>query len=140
MESQVSGLAKLDRKVSELAKFGLGKLLDLPNFNQESHDMRVTCIIILIILQAAYNILHISYHVVHIILSYAMRPSNHGLDIRTSQNECSTYGTSTREPSLTKTESASLFIRTSFSFFHILVQPQVIPRMQFKTLIRFAVQ
>ena len=90
MESQVNGLAK----------FGIGKLA-----------MRVTCISILIILQAPHNILHILYHVVHIILSYAMRPWNHGLDIKTSQNEGSTYGTSTREPSLANTESTS-FIHT----------------------------
>ena len=67
MESQDSGLAKSD---------------------QESHAMRVPCIII---------------HIVHIISSYAMRPWNHGLDIKTSQNEGSTYGTSTREPSLINT-------------------------------------
>ena len=90
MESQVSGLAK----------FGLGKSMDLPNLDLESHAMSVTCIIKLIILQTAHNIFHISYHVVHIILSYDMRLWNHGLDIRTSQIEGSTYGTSTREPSL----------------------------------------
>ena len=64
MESQVSGLAK----------FGLGKSMDLSNLDWESHAMIVTCIIKFIILQTAHNIFHISYHVVHIILSYAMRP------------------------------------------------------------------
>ena len=77
--------------------------------------MRVTCIIILIILQTTHNILHIPYHIVHIILSYAMRPWNHRLDIRTSQNEGSTYGASNKEPSLTNIESAS-FIHTYFIF------------------------
>ena len=74
----------MDSHVSGLAKFGSGKSMDLPNRDLESHAMSVTCIIKLIILQTAYNIFHISYHVVHIILSYAMRPWDHGLDVRTS--------------------------------------------------------
>ena len=65
-----------------------------------------------------HNIFHISYHVVHIFLSYAMRPWDHGLDVRTSLNEGSTCGTSTREPSLANTESAS-FIHTYFIFIHL---------------------
>ena len=105
MESQVSGLAK----------FGLGKSMDLPNLDLESHAMSVTCIIKLIILQTAHNIFHISYHVVHIILSYAMRPWDHGLDVRTSQSEASTYETTTRDPSLKNTVSTS-FIHTYFIF------------------------
>ena len=48
--------------------------MDLSNFDLESHVMSVTCIIKLIILQTTHNILDISYHTVHIILSYAMRP------------------------------------------------------------------
>ena len=79
--------------------------------------MRVTCIIILIILQAAHNILHISYHIVHIILSYAMRRWNHGFDIRTSQNVGSAYETLTRDATLENIESAS-FIYTYFIFIH----------------------
>ena len=55
--------------------------MDLPNLDLESHAMSVTCIIKLIILQTTHNIFHISYHVVHIILSYAMRPWDHGLDL-----------------------------------------------------------
>ena len=106
MESQVSGLAK----------FGSGKSMDLPNRDLESHAMSVTYIIKLIILQTAYNIFHISYHVVHIILSYSMKTWDRGLDVRTYQNEGSTYGTSTREPSLANTGSA-LFIHT----YHISV-------------------
>ena len=81
MESQVSGLAK----------FGLGKSMDLPNLDLESHSMSVTCIIKLIILQTTHNIfhiahiiIHITHNIVHIIHSYAMRPWNHGLDIKTS--------------------------------------------------------
>ena len=96
----------MECQVNGLAKFGIGKLA-----------MRVTCISILIILQAPHNILHILYHVVHIILSYAMIPWDHGLDIRTSQNEGSTYGTSTREPSSANTEPAS-FIRSYFISIH----------------------
>ena len=61
-------------KVRGLAKFRLGKSVDFPNLEYDSHALRVTCIIILIILQAEHYILHISYDVVHIILSYAMRP------------------------------------------------------------------
>ena len=105
MESQVSGLTK----------FGLGKSMDLPNFDLESHAMSVTYIIKLIILQTTHNIFHISYHVVHIILSYAMKPWDHGLDVRISQNEGSTYETSTREPSLINTEYVS-FIHAYFIF------------------------
>ena len=75
----------MEIQVSGLAKFGLGKSMDLPNLDLESHAMSVTCIIKFIILQTTYNIFHRSYHVVHIILSYAMRPWNHGLDIMTSQ-------------------------------------------------------
>ena len=63
------------------------------------------------ILQAAHNVLHISYHVVHIIISYAMRHWNHGLDIRTCQNEGSTFGTLTRESSLVNTDSTSFIHR-----------------------------
>ena len=88
----------------------------------ESHAMRVTCVIIRVILHTTHNVLHIVHHImhiahniIHIILSYAMRPWNHGFDIRTSQNEGSTNGTSTREPSLTNTESIS-FIHTYFIF------------------------
>ena len=95
----------MESEVSGLAKFGLGKSMVLPNLDLESHAMSVTCIIKLIILLTAHNIFHISCHVVHIILSYAMRPWDHGLDVRTSQNEGSTYVTSTREPSLANTES-----------------------------------
>ena len=105
MESQVSGLAK----------FGLGKSVDFTNLDYESHAMRVTCIIILIISQTPHNIFHISYLIGHIILSYVMRPWNHGLDIMTFQNEGSTYRTSTREPFLANTESAS-FIHAYFIF------------------------
>ena len=103
------------RKVSELSKFELGKFMRFPNLDLESYAMRVTCIIILVISQAVHNVLHISYHVVHIILSYAMRPWKPGLDIRNSQNEGSTYGTSTRETSSTNIESVS-FINTYFIF------------------------
>ena len=85
--------------------------------------MRVTCIIILIILHTTYNILHIAYNILHIahnifhiIRSYVMRPWNHGLDFKTSQNEGSTYGTSTREPSLANIESTS-FIHTNLILF-----------------------
>ena len=96
-ESQVSGLAKL----------GFGKSWNLPNLNYESHAMRVTCIIMRIILyttynilQIAHNILHIAHNIFHIIQTYSMRPLNYGVDIKTSQNEGSTYRTSTRELSL----------------------------------------
>ena len=33
----------------------------------------------------AHNILHMAHNIFHIIRSYAMRPWNHGLDIKTSQ-------------------------------------------------------
>ena len=79
-------------QVSKLAKFELGKLVDLRNLDLESHAKSVTCIIKLIILQTTHNIFHIVYiiihithNVVHIIHSYAMGPWNHGLDIKTSQ-------------------------------------------------------
>ena len=68
-------------------------------------------------LQATHDIFHISYHVVHIILSYAMRPWNHGFDIRTSQNESSAYGALTRDATLENTESSSL-IHTYIIFIH----------------------
>ena len=68
------------------------KLVDLPNFYQESHSMWVTCIFILIILYTTYNIVYIAYlilHIAHIILhithSYSMRPWNHGHDIKLSK-------------------------------------------------------
>ena len=77
MESQVNGLAKI----------GLGKSC----YESNMHHHRI-------ILQPIHNILQISYHIVHIIPSYAIRTWNHGLDIKTSQNEGSTYGTSTMEP------------------------------------------
>ena len=93
----------MESQVSRLAKFGLGKSVDFPNLDYESHAMRVTCIIIGIILHIAHdilhiahNILHIEHNIFHIIRSYAIRPWNHGLDIKNSQNEGSTYGTSTR--------------------------------------------
>ena len=111
MESQVSGHAKLR----------LGKLVSFPNLDEQIHAMRVTCIIILIMLHKAHNILHIAHNtlhiahnIFHIICSYAMRPWNHGLDIKTFQNEGSTYGTSTRESSLANTDSAS-FIHMYFT-------------------------
>ena len=72
-------------QVSGHSKFGLGKSMDLPNLDLESHAMSVTCIIKLIILQTTLNIFRILYHIVHIILSYVMRPWNHEIDIRTSQ-------------------------------------------------------
>ena len=82
MESQVSGHAKLR----------LGKLVSFPNLDEQIHAMRVTCIIMRIILYTTYNILHIAHNILHIahnifhiIHSYAMRPWNHGLDIKTSQ-------------------------------------------------------
>ena len=83
MESQVSGHAK----------FGLEKSMNLPNLDLEGFAMSVTSIIKPIMLQTAYNIFHISYHVVHIILSYVMRPWDHELHVRTSPSEGSTYGT-----------------------------------------------
>ena len=69
MESQVSGLAK----------FGLGK--SCPESNMHHHTYHFA--------NSTY-ILHIAYNIVHIILSYAMRPWNHGLYIRNSINEGST--------------------------------------------------
>ena len=93
--------------------------MDLQNFDLESHAMSVKGIIKLIILQISHNIFHVLYHVVHIILLCAMRPLNHGLDIRNSQNEGSTYETSTREPTLAKIESTS-FIHMYFVF-HSLI-------------------
>ena len=99
MESQDSGLAKSDKK---------------------RYDMRVKCIIIRSILHTTHNILHIAHNILHLthiifhlISSYAMRPLNHALNIRTSQNEGSTYGASTSEPFLENIESASL-IHTYF--------------------------
>ena len=77
--------------------------------------MRVTCIIIFIILHTTHNIFHISYNIVHTILSYAMRPWNHGLDITTSQNEFSTHWTSSRDSYLANTESVS-FIHAYFIY------------------------
>ena len=106
----------MESQVRRLANFGSGKSMDLPNLNLESHAMSVTCIIKLIILQTAHNIFHILYNVVHIILSHAMRPWNHGLDIKTSRNEGSTYGTTTVDPSLANIESDS-FIHTYFISF-----------------------
>ena len=90
----------MEIQVSGLAKFGLGKSMDQTNFYLESHVMSVTCIIKLIILQTAHITFHILYQGVHIIL---LRPWNHRLDINTSLYEGSTYGTSTREPSLANT-------------------------------------
>ena len=111
-------------KVSGLGRFGLGMLVDLPNLDQKIYAMRITCIIIRIILHTTHNILHIAHnifqiaHIIfHFIRSYAMRPWNHGLNIRTFQNEGSTYGTSTREPSLANTQSVS-FIHMYFISFH----------------------
>ena len=113
MESQFSGLVKM----------GLGKLVSFPNFDYESHAMSVTCTIILMILYTTHNILHIAHillhiehNIFHIIHLYAMRPWNHGLDNKTSKNEGSTYGTSTRKPSLENTEVVS-FIHTYFFSF-----------------------
>ena len=127
----------MESQVNRLAEMGLGKLVSYPNLDQESHAMRITSIIILIVLHTTYNIsriahivLHIAHNIIHIAHivwhiahnifhinhSYAIRPSNYGLDIKTSQNEGSTYGTSTREPSLASTESAS-FIHTYFTVF-----------------------
>ena len=75
----------MEGQVNRLAKFGSGKSMDLPNLDLESHAMSVTSIITLIIFQTAHNIFHISYYVVHIILTYAMRPWDHGLDCSTSK-------------------------------------------------------
>ena len=124
MESQVSGLAKL----------GLGMLVNFPNFDYESHAMSVTCTIILMILYTTHKILHIAHillhiehNIFHIIHLYAMRPWNHGLDIKTSQNE----GSMGPQLGSLLSQIQSLlysFMCTSFSFFHILVKPPVIPR------------
>ena len=85
--------------------------MDLQKSDYESHAMRVTCIIILIILNTTHNILHIAHNILHIVHNifhiirlYAMRPWNHGLNFRTSQNEGSTYRTSIKKPSLANTE------------------------------------
>ena len=68
------------------------------------------------VLHIVNNILHISHNIFYIIRSYAMKLLNHGLDIKTFQNEGSTYGTLIREPSLANTESAS-FIHMYFTSF-----------------------
>ena len=81
--------------------------MDLPKSDKESNAMRVTCIIILIFLQTTHRIFHISCHIVDIILSYSMRPWNHRLDIMTSLNEGSTYGTLIKEPTLANSKFAS---------------------------------
>ena len=47
---------------------------------------------------------HSFFHIIH---SYDMRPYYHGLDLKTFQNEGSTYGTSSKEPYLANKESAS---------------------------------
>ena len=119
----------MESPISGLARFGLGKLVDLPNWIYESHSMRVACIIISIILHTAHNIIHISHIIFQIIRSYVMRPWNHGLNIKTSKNEGSTYGTSTRDPSLANRESPSFIHMYIISFIHILVQPLVIHSM-----------
>ena len=82
--------------------------------------MRVTFTIILNIFHTTHNnihiahiIIHITHNVVHIIYLYAMRPWNHGLEIKTSQNEDSTYVTLTKGSALANTKSA-LFIHTHF--------------------------
>ena len=89
----------MESQVSRLAKFGLGKSVDLLYLDKESHAIRVTCIIIHSILhtthnvlQVAHNILHIEYNILciayyifHIIHSYAMRLWDYGLDIKASQ-------------------------------------------------------
>ena len=65
--------------------------------------------------------IHITHNIIHVIYSYAMRPRNHGIDIKTSQHEGSTYGTLTKDPSLENIESFS-FIHTYFILFiHKLV-------------------
>ena len=86
--------------------------------------MRVTCTIILNILRTVQNNIHITHitihimhNVVHIIYSYDMRPWNHGHDIKTSQNEGSTYETSTKKSVLASIEFA-LFIHMYFISFH----------------------
>ena len=75
----------MEIQVSGLAKFGLGKSMDLPNLDLESHAMSVTCIIKLIILQTAHIILHIEHNIFHIIHSYGMRHWNDELIITTFQ-------------------------------------------------------
>ena len=99
----------MESQVTRLVKFGLGMLVDLPNFDLES---KWTCQIGLEkschknnmhhhtyhiahsnkilhiahnILHVAHNILNIEHNIFHIIRSYAMRPWNHGLNIKTSQ-------------------------------------------------------
>ena len=94
----------MECKVSGLAEFGLEKSCYECNVHNHTYHFAKK--------QITYCI---SYHVLHIIFSYSMIPWDHGLDIRTSQNEDSTYGTSTREPSLANTESTS-FIHTYFIF------------------------
>ena len=83
--------------------------MSIQNLDYESYAMRVTCTIILNIFHIAHNNVHIAQiifditqNIVHIIYSYAMRSWNHGIDIKTSQNEVSTYGTSTRVSALSK--------------------------------------
>ena len=85
--------------------------------------MRVTFTIILNIFHTTHNNIHIAHiiihkthNVVHVIYLYAMRPLNHGRYIKTSQNEGSTYGTSTRESTLANTESASSISMYFISF------------------------
>ena len=121
MESQVSGLAKSD---------------------YESNAMRVTCIIICIILHTTHNILHITHNILqiphnifHIICSYAIRPWNHWLKIITYQNEGSTYGTWTREPSLSR---KICFIHSYVLHFHSFVslckhQPYLVFSLRFSS-------
>ena len=77
----------MESKVSGLAKLGLGKSVSFPKLDYESQAIRVTCIIILIVLHTTHNILHIAYSITSYTqhISYAMRPWNHGLDIKTSQ-------------------------------------------------------
>ena len=55
--------------------------------------------------------MRIPHNIFYNIHSYAMRRWIHALDIKTLQNEGSTYETSTRASSLANTESAS-FIHT----------------------------
>ena len=100
----------MDSQVSGLSKLRLEKLVNSPNLDKENYAKKVTCTIIVNILHTAQNsvhiahiIIHITQNVVHTIYLYAMRSWNHGLNIKTSQNEGSTYGTSTREPSLANT-------------------------------------
>ena len=91
--------------------------MNLPNLDTESNATSATCIMKLITLQKTHILFHISYQVVHIILSYATIPWDYGHDIRTSPNEGSTYRTSTKYPSLANTKYAS-FIHTYSIWFH----------------------